>query len=213
MPIGRRYATGLALVALSAVVSAIAYPEMPATMATHWNAGGEADGTTPKTVALAAIPALSAALLVLFSMLPKIDPLGENVAAFREEYDTFVVLVVALLSYLHVLVVGWNAGYRFEMIQALAPALGVLFYYAGVLTERAERNWFVGIKTPWTLSSDEVWKRTHERVAPLLKLAGLVAALVVFVPAYAELLIAVPAAAVAAYAFVYSYLEHRQVAA
>lgn len=212
MSVLRRYAAGLALVALSAVVSVVAYPEMPETMATHWNASGEADGTMPKTIALAGIPALSAALLVLFSMLPKIDPLGENVATFREEYETFVVLVVALLSYLHLLVVGWNAGYRFQMIQALAPAVGALFYYAGVLTEHAERNWFVGIKTPWTLSSDEVWKRTHERVAPLLKLAGLVAALAVFTPAHAELLIAVPAAGVAAYAFVYSYLEYRQVA-
>lgn len=209
----RSYGVGLGLVALSAAASALAYPELPARMVTHWNAAGEPDGETSRLVALALLPALSVAILGLFAVLPRIDPLGENVAAFRERYDTFVVLAVGLLTYVHLLVLAWNVGYRFEPMQALAPAIGVLFYYAGVVLEHAERNWFVGIKTPWTLSSDEVWKRTHERAAPLFKLAGVVAALGALVPAYAVVLIAVPLAAIAAYTTVYSYVEHRRITA
>ena len=213
MSLRRSYVIGLGLVALSAVVSLLAAPEMPAEMATHWNAAGEIDGRMAKPYALALFPALSAALLGVFAALPRIDPLGENVANFRREYDTFVVLLLAFLTYVHLLVLGANAGYEFEMTQALAPAVGALFYSVGVLAEHAERNWFVGIRTPWTLSSEEVWERTHEQVAPLFKVAGVVAALAALVPAYAELLVVAPVAAVALYATVYSYVEYRRVGA
>lgn len=212
MNLRRSYLVGIALVALSAVVSIVAYPEMPAEMATHWNASGEVDGQMSKLVALALFPGLSALLFVAFAALPRIDPLGENVAQFREQYDTFVVLLLAFLAYLHLLVVAANAGYDFQMVQVLAPAIGVLYYYVGVLSEHAERNWFVGIRTPWTISSDEVWKHTHQRVAPLFKLAAVVAVLAALVPTYAELLLAAPVAAIALYATVYSYVEYRRVA-
>jgi uncharacterized membrane protein len=213
MTLRRSYVVAAALIALSAVVNALAYPEMPAEMATQWNGAGEVGDRTPKLLALAGLPVLSAVLLGAFAVLPKIDPLGENVATFREQYDTLVVLLVGFLTYLNLLVVGANAGYDFEMVQALAPAVGGLFYYIGVLAEHAERNWFVGIRTPWTISSDEVWKRTHERAAPLFKLAGVVAAFGALVPTYAEFVIAVPVAAVALYATVYSYVEYRRIGA
>ena len=202
----RSYGVGFGLVVLSAVASTFAYPELPARMVTHWNAAGEPDGEMSRLVALSLLPLLSTAVLGLFAVLPRLDPLGENVEKFREQYDTFVVLAIGLLTYLHLLVLAWNVGYRFEPMQALAPAIGVLFYYAGVVLEHAERNWFVGIKTPWTLSGDEVWKRTHERAGPLFKVAGVV-------PTYAVLLVVVPVVAIAAYTTVYSYLEYRQIAA
>ncbi|NEU57331.1 SdpI family protein [Halorussus sp. MSC15.2] len=213
MSLRRSHLVGIALVGVSALLSLVAYPEMPAEMATHWNAAGEVDGRTPKLVALAAFPALLAATLAAFAALPRIDPLGENVAEFREQYDTFVALLLGFLAYLHLLVVAANAGYEFGMIRALAPAVGALYYYVGVLSEHAERNWFVGIRTPWTVSSDEVWDRTHERAAPLFKLAGVVAATGALVPAYAELFLAAPVAAVALYATAYSYVEYRRVGA
>jgi uncharacterized membrane protein len=213
MSLRRSYLAGIGLVALSAAMSALAYPEMPAEMATHWNAAGEIDGRTPKALALALFPALSAGMLALFALLPRIDPLGENVAAFREQYDTFVVLLIAFLTYVHGLVIAANAGYVFGMVQALAPAIGALYYYVGVLSAHAERNWFVGIRTPWTISDDEVWKRTHQRAAPLFKFAGVAAALGALVPAYAELLLAAPVFAVALYSTVYSYVAYRKVGA
>lgn len=213
MTLRRSYLVAAALVALSALASVLAYPEMPARMATHWNAAGEVDGQMPKLYALALLPGLSAALLGLFALLPRIDPRGENVARFREQYDTFLVVLTAFLAYIHLLVLAANAGYEFGMIQALSPAVGALVYYVGVLSEHAEPNWFVGIRTPWTLSDERVWKRTHERAAPLFKLAGGVAVLGALAPSYAELLIVAPLAAVALYTTVYSYVAYRRTAA
>ena len=213
MPLRRSHLAGGLLVALSAALSALAYSGMPAEMATHWNAAGEIDDRTPRLVALLLFPALSAGMLALFAFLPRIDPLGENVATFREKYDTLVVLLLAFLTYVHGLVLAANAGYEFGMMQALAPAIGVLYYYVGVVTAHAEQNWFVGIRTPWTISNEEVWDRTHERTAPLFKLAGVVAAQGALVPDYAELLVVAPVVAVALYGTVYSYLAYRQVGA
>lgn len=210
----RRSSTvGLVLVALAAVASILAYPEMPAQMATHWNGAGEPDGYMAKNVALALFPSLALGMLGLLTFVPKLDPLGENVAQFREQYDQFVVLLVAFLAYVHLLVLAWNLGYRFEMIQGLAPALGALFYFVGTLLAHAEQNWFVGIRTPWTLSNEEVWNHTHERAAPLFKLAGIVAVLGALVPEYALLLVVAPAVAIALYTTVYSYVEYRRVTA
>ena len=96
---------------------------------------------------------------------------------------------------------------------ALAPAVGVLCYDAGVVSAHAERNWFVGVRTPWTLTSDEVWKRTHERAAPLFKLSGVLATLGAVVPDYAVALVVGPAVAVAAYTTVYSYVTYRRTTA
>lgn len=209
----RSYLLGLTLIAASAVASALAYPTMPERMAVHWNAAGAADDRMARPLALALLPAVSALVLGVFAAIPRIDPLGENVATFRETFDRFAIVVLGLLTYAHLLVLAWNARYRFEMLQALAPALGALTYATGVLLDRAKRNWFIGIRTPWTLSDDEVWRRTHERAAPLFKLAAPVVALGALAPEYGLYLIVAPLAAASVYATVYSYLAYRRVAA
>ncbi|WP_227376139.1 SdpI family protein [Haladaptatus halobius] len=208
-----KYFVALAFVVVAFGVSAYYYPQMPEQMATHWNASGDADGTMPKLWGLFFLPALTAGLLVLFAVIPKIDPLGENVEAFREHYDLFVVLFVAFMLYVHLLVVLWNLSYRFEFTAVLAPAIGALYYFVGTLMNRVERNWFVGVRTPWTMTSNKVWRKTHSRAGPLFKLAGLVALLGVLVPGYAVYLIAGPAIVVALYLTVYSYVEYRRVTA
>ncbi|WP_227354954.1 SdpI family protein [Haladaptatus salinisoli] len=208
-----KYLAALALVVVAFGVSAYYYPQFPERMTTHWNASGDADGTTPKVWGAFFLPALAAGLLCLFAVIPKIDPLGENVEAFREHYDLFVVLLVAFVLYVHLLVVLWNLDYRFEFTAVLAPAIGALYYFVGTLMNRVERNWFVGVRTPWTMTSDEVWRKTHSRAGPLFKLAGVVALLGALVPAYAVYLIAGPAVVVALYLAVYSYVEYRRVSA
>ena len=66
------------------------------------------------------------------------------------------------MAYVYGLSVGYNLGWRFNFLRLLAPALGVLFYGIGVLMGKARLSWFAGIRTPWTLSNEEVWDRTHE---------------------------------------------------
>jgi uncharacterized membrane protein len=207
----RRLLAAAGLVALSFAVSAWALPRAPDRVVTHWNAAGQPDGTMAKLPGLLAIPAIAAVTVGLLAVVPRIDPLRENLAAFRRHYDWFVVLLAGFLAYVHALAVAYNLGYPVDPGRLVLPAVGLLFLYVGVLLEEAERNWFVGIRTPWTLSSDEVWRRTHDLGATLFKVAGLVALLGVLVPEYAFWLLVGPAVAVAVMTTVYSFVVYRRV--
>ena len=76
--------------------------------------------------------------------------------------------------------------------------------------ENAKQNWFIGIRTPWTLSSERVWNKTHRIGGRLFKIAGVVAAMGIFSPGFAPFLVIVPVILIAAYTFVYSYLEYQR---
>lgn len=96
------------------------------------------------------------------------------------------------------------------MIQFLAPAFGMLFYCCGILTENAKRNWFIGIRTPWTLSNEKVWEKTHKIGGKLFKIAGVIALLGIAFQSYALFFILVPVILVATYTTVYSYIEYQK---
>lgn len=200
-----RFGTAALFVAGAAALSIIAAPEVPEQVAIHWNAAGEADGTMARGPALALFPALSAALVLLFAIIPRIDPLRENIAAFRPVYDWFVVIFAAFMAAVHGGIVAYNLGYEFDFTLFVLAGVAVFFYYIGILLSHAERNWFVGIRTPWTLSSDEVWDRTHELGARLFKLTAVVAAIGLLFGDYAVYFLIVPALLTAAITFIYSY--------
>jgi len=95
------------------------------------------------------------------------------------------------------------------MTAAMIPAMAILFYYAGILIQNAKRNWFIGIRTPWTLSSEGVWEKTHKLGSKLFKIAAVLILLTLFAPDYflysVFLLIAF-----SLYLVLYSYLEFRK---
>jgi len=198
------------IILLSFVLAIYLYPQMPERMASHWNTKGEVDGYMCKFWGLFLMPIILLGLFLLFILIPKIDPLKENIAKFRKYFDGFIVLITLFLFYIYLLSIAWNLGKRFNMGQMMMPALGMLFYYCGILTENAKRNWFIGIKTPWTLSSERVWNKTHKIGGKLFKAAGLIAFLGIFSPNYAFYFILVPALLVAFYTIIYSYFEYQK---
>jgi uncharacterized membrane protein len=183
---------GGTLVALTCLVSALAYPEMPARMATHWNASGDVDGTMPRALGLALLPAIAALTLGFLAVLPRVDPRG-NYENVRFAYDALALATVAFVGYVHVLVVLYNAGYAFSVGQAIAPGIGAIYVVAGFVTERTDQNWFVGVRTPWTLEDEDVWDRTNAVVARVFQVSGVVAALGILFPAYAVAFVLAPA--------------------
>ena len=122
-------------------------------------------------------------MLGLFLFIPAIDPLRANIATFRRTFNVFIVLIVAFLLYLHVLTTLWNLGlHSFRMSTAMLPAMGLLFVFVGLLLRQAKRNFSIGIRTPWTLSSDRVWDQTHRLGAVLFVISGVLTALGAFFP-------------------------------
>ena len=204
-----RPAIALVLV-LTAVMTLAAYPVMPATVASHWNAAGELDGTLPKLWGLAFIPLLMYGFCALLAVLPRIDPLRKNYEKFREYYEGFILVFAAFLFFIQLQIILWGMGTQLSPNLIMPVMIGVLFISIGFLMEHAEPNWFVGIRTPWTLSSETVWKKTHQKGAMLFKLAGVVSTIGTFAGIHAWLFILVPPIAVAVYTVVYSYVEFRR---
>ncbi|RLF30149.1 MAG: hypothetical protein DRJ99_03065 [Thermoplasmata archaeon] len=200
----------LGVILLSFIIGIYFYPQMPEKIASHWDAQGQVDGYISKFWGLFLMPLLSMMLFLLFIAIPKIDPLKHNIEKFRKYYDGFVVLIIVYLFYVYLLTIFWNIGIRFSMVQPLAPAMGILFYYIGILTENAKRNWFIGIRTPWTLSSEKVWEKTHKIGGKLFKIAGIITFIGVFFQRYALFFILVPIILVAAYTIIYSYFEYQK---
>ncbi len=80
------------------------------------------------------------------------------------------------MIYIHALTLLWNLGYtNLGIGKAMLPAMGLLFIVIGSLLRKAKRNWFIGIRTPWTLSSDSVWNETHRLGSVLFMISGVLA--------------------------------------
>jgi len=200
----------LVIIILSFLVSIWLYPQLPERMPSHWNAKGDVDGYMPKTWALFMLPIVNLGLLALFLIIPVIDPLKHNIRKFMRYYDGMVVLIIAFMTYVHILTLAYGLGVQFSMVLAMMPALGFLFYYMGILTENAKRNWFVGIRTPWTLSSEKVWNKTHKKGGKLFKASGVIAVIGVLFGDLAIWFVLVPVLLSTAYLVVYSYFEYRK---
>jgi uncharacterized membrane protein len=195
------------LVLLSFVTAIYFYPILPEKVASHWNLSGNADGQMEKWVALFLTPVLSLAFVALFELVPRIDPLRKNYAKFASEYDGMLAALVAFMSYLFGLTILYNIDYRFNMTQALSPAFAMLFFYLGMVLQKAKRNWFIGIRTPWTMSSERVWDRTHALGGKIFKAAGIVALLGVVMPEVGLMASVAIMIAAAVATVIYSYVE------
>lgn len=186
------------------------HARMGSALVTHWNAQGQPDGTSSTFTAIYFLPLMLLGTTLFILALPLIDPLRKNIETFRGTLNTFVLVMAVFMAYLYGLTLAWNLGYHFNMNQMLVPAMGLLFYFVGDLLKHAHRNWFIGIRTPWTLSSDTVWDKTHQRGAVLFKAAGLTALLGIFFPNLSIFFLLVPVLCVSLYTLIYSYVLYQK---
>lgn len=183
---------------------------MPSTMVSHWDSSGQANGHMSKFWALFIFPFICVFLYLLLIFVPKADPMKKNIAKFVKYYDFFIFVIFLFMLYLYSLTLIWNLGWLFNMTYSLIPAFSVLFYCAGILIAHSKRNWTIGIRTPWTISSDVVWAKTHKLGALLFKASAIISLLSLFVPAYSFFVVVVSVLLSAIVAVVYSYLIYRK---
>jgi uncharacterized membrane protein len=201
-----RPAIALVLI-LTVAITVISFPHMPDPVPSHWNAAGTVDGYLPKFWGLVLVPSFMIGIFALFAVLPRIDPRKNNYLKFQDFYEGFILVFAVFFFFIQLQILLWGLGVQVSPNMMIPLLAGALFVYIGFFMEHAEPNWFVGIRTPWTLSSDSVWKKTHQKGATLFKLAGVVSMIGILAGIYAWLFILVPALAVAAYTVVYSYVE------
>jgi uncharacterized membrane protein len=201
----------LVIILLPFLFGSFVYEKMPEQMASHWNVNDEVDGYMSRFWGVFMMPLTSAFILALFLLLPNIDPLKENILAFRKEFNLFILITLIFLAYIWLLTILWNLGYTsFKMGSAILPALGFLFFVIGYVIRKAKRNWFIGIRTPWTLSSDAVWAEIHRIGGTLFMLSGFFAIMGVFFGAYGVWFTLVPLLSSTLFLYVYSYILYQR---
>jgi len=209
-PLKKSYPVLLALI--GALVSAAVYSRLPDNLAVHWDLHGNPNGWMPRPVGAYFAPVFILVLWQLLRFVPRIDPREANYARFGPAYETIVASVLVLMLAIHFVVLALALGYHVPINRIVPALIGALYLVIGNVMPRTRSNWWFGVRTPWTLSSDRVWTRTHRLAGYSMTGAGLVMLLVaIALPAELGIPVAVAAsiAAVAAPA-VYSYLTWRR---
>ena len=168
-----RWSWGLSigLTVLAFAASAWLYPSLPDRLPTHWNIEGQVDGTGPKAWVAFGLPGLMIAMMLLFAAIPWLSPAPFKVDAFQPTVSYLMVLVVGLVGYIHGLTL--YAGVRGGVDVGTALIAGMMFLFAalGNVMGKIRRNFYIGIRVPWTLASERVWTDTH-RLAAWLWMGG-----------------------------------------
>jgi uncharacterized membrane protein len=204
-------AINLLIVLISLGLAIYFYSKMPSLIATHWNYRGEVDGFMSKFWGLFLTPIIMFGLWVTYLVVPKIDPLKDNVEKFRKYFDRFILLFFIFLLTIQIFIILWQQGIKIKPNFLFPVSMGVLFYYIGIMMEKSKRNWFIGFRTPWTLSSDVVWEKTHKVGGKLFKLVGLFAIIGSLFPNYAFLFVISPVIIVVLLLTIYSYWEYKKI--
>jgi len=164
------------MIAAAILAGLLLWNRLPDPMASHWDVNDQVNGYTSKLAGVLMVPLITLGIFLLFLVVPSIDPLKANIAQFREAFNLFIILMVAFMLYVYGLSLAWNLGFTdFRMSGAMLPAVGLLFIFIGFMLRQARRNFFIGIRTPWTLSSDRVWNETHRIGAVLFMISGALA--------------------------------------
>lgn len=201
----------LLIVLAAFAVSAIVYPQLPARVPTHWNAAGQPNGYSGRFWGAWLIPLVLVGMWAVIWILPRIDPRGANYAKFQPAFEAIIIALMLFLAALHIIALRAALGYPAHMERIVPLGVGILLVVIGNLLPRARPNWFVGIRTPWTLSSDRVWEKTHRLGGKLFVAGGLIIIVAgILVSQWAHIVLIVVMLAITLGVMVYSYMEWKR---
>jgi uncharacterized membrane protein len=151
----------LAVLIISIAASFYFYAHFPERVITHWNFAGAPDGWSGRAFAAFFFPGILAAMYVLFLVLPRLDPRQERYAEFAKVYNIFRNIILFILAGVYFVASLDNIGFNLNIGIISSVFIGLLFIILGNYLGKIKMNWFIGIRTPWTLSSETVWNKTH----------------------------------------------------
>src|SRR5271157_1951898 len=177
------YIMGAALIAVVLAATAVAYPHLPDTVPTHWDAHGNVNGWSAKWTLFATVPGMMTAILLLFAALPWLSPKHFEVDSFRSTYLYIMVVILAMMTYMHALMLAAGLSWMVDVGRAIEGGVCLLIALLGNVLGKVRRNFFVGIRTPWTLASERVWNVTHRLAAKTFFAGGLLGLIAVLLRA------------------------------
>jgi uncharacterized membrane protein len=169
----RYFAACIALVAVALVATLAAWTHLPDRVPLHWNAHGQVDGYGPRWMLLAIGPGAMLAELLLFAALPALSPKRYALEPFSATYLRIMLAAVALAGYITAVLLYVALTGHLDVSGALLGGVSVLIVVLGNVMGKVRRNFFIGIRTPWTLASERVWHATHRLAAKSMVATGI----------------------------------------
>lgn len=172
----------LIIIAASLIASVYFYFNLPERVPTHWNMAGQVDSWGSGKTQAIVFTAMIVGMYILFLVIPYLDPRKERYQQFRKVYHIFKSIILFFLFIIFILASLSGMGYNIAIGVWVPLLVGLLFIIMGNYMGKIKSNWFVGIRTPWTLSSEEVWNKTHRFGGKMFIIAGLLMMLEGFLP-------------------------------
>jgi len=163
---------GLIIGAVLAATLAV-YPHLPEQVPTHWNSHGQADDYSAKWTPLLLTPGIMIGIMTLFALLPWLSPRHFEVDRFRSTYLYIMLVILAFMGYMQALMLRAAAGKQLDMNHAVMGGVCLLLVLLGGVLSRVKRNFYVGVRTPWTIADEQVWDATHRFAAKVFVAGGL----------------------------------------
>jgi uncharacterized membrane protein len=170
----RKHFLPLTMIGLLILAWIIAFPQLPDQIPIHWNLKGEADGFAAKINAMLSTLGIMVLVYVSMAFLPKVDPRKLNYKYFSKSYNIMMNVLLGVFFVVNLFVIFNALGYDVPMSTLGPLVIGIIFLVLGNYMPQVRSNFFIGIRTPWTLSSDEVWKKTHRAASKIFFFGGLV---------------------------------------
>ncbi len=172
----------LVLLAVTSIASFYFYNNFPEQVPVHWNLAGEADNYASKFIGAFLFPGIIVLMYLMFLFIPFIDPKKERYQEFLNVYHIFKTVLISFMVFVYFIASLKGLGLGISINIWMSVMIGLLFVMIGKYMSRIKPNWFMGIRTPWTLSSEENWKKTHVFGGKVFMFGGLMIMLTPLVP-------------------------------
>lgn len=169
----------LLMIAAACAATVYYWPLLPEVLPVHWNAHGEADRFGQRWSYFALGPGVMLLALAAFWIAPHLSPRRYEVDSFASTFSYIGTVIVAMMGYVYALMLAQAVHGGVAIERAVPAGIAVLLVLAGNPMGKVRRNFFLGIRTPWTIASEAVWYRTHRMAAKLMVASGLLALMAV----------------------------------
>jgi len=167
------YAAGILLTVAALVATVVAYPNLPSSVATHWNVHGVPSGYSPKWALFLLGPGLIGGIVLLTRLLPWLSPKHFEVESFRSTYMQIMLMMAGMFAYIDAMMLWAGLGHSVNMGRAGIGGVCLIFVLLGNVMGKIRRNFYIGVRTPWSLANERVWNATHRLAAKTAVLGGL----------------------------------------
>ncbi|MCM3734564.1 SdpI family protein [Bacillus cytotoxicus] len=178
----KKHIFAIILISITILAWIISWPHLPNTIATH-RSGDTPDGYSSKLNGMLSMVGIMIGTYILLNVVSKVDPKKENYKKFSKSFAmiTYSVLVVLFIANVDIIAAG--LGYDLSINRFSGLLVGILFLVIGNYLPQCKPNYFIGIRTPWTLSNEEVWRKTHRFGGKVFIILGIIMCLSIFAPA------------------------------